>query len=368
MNFNRSVEAINDGLTGGNEGLFHGMPKMMEYVPNIQRGNIYLLGGISGSGKSALATDMFICSPYEDYYNNKKDKVKLKIFVWSIEISPEILMTKIICRKIYKDTGKLVDLNYVLSRGKLKIAPEITDLIRSYAPYFEEFEDRVIINGQDNPTGIYKTIMKYLHANGKVLKKKIKIKTPNLDTQGNHIFEEIEVFDRYVPYDPNLHIILVIDHLGIMRLERSMAIKANIDKMMEYSLDLARDYKITVVPLQQLNRNLETANKLKISNIDPQRNDYKDSSVSTEAAHYIFGLCYPQAWEILDYRGYNLGLLKNRFRGIKLIKNRDGNADVVFGAKFIGEVGVFEELPKPKDMTTEHYTAIANITKYYKQT
>ena len=192
--------------------------------------------------------------------------------------------------------------------------------------------------------------------------------------------ETLEAFDRYIPDDEGQHVILMIDHLNIMRSERREGIvqskKQNIDKMMEYSLDFARDYKVTVVPIQQLNRNIENVDRMKMSSVDPQKSDFKESSDSTDASHYILGLCYPQAWSINEYRRYRIDELGNRFRGVKILKNRDGDADIVFGTKFIGEVGVFEELPPsvprfPGDtmplMTDKDYQNIKKLTKYYKE-
>jgi len=371
--YQQALEIIDDGRLGKNEGLFHGLSRATRYLPNIQKGNIYLIGGISGSGKSALGMDMFVYNAYDDYMT-KRDRVKLKIFIFSIEISPEILIAKGICRRIYKDHGILVDLNYILSRGTKRIDDHIYRLIRQYEPYFEEFEDRVIINGQENPTGIRNTVYTYLKNHGVRKMKVITIKHKDGST------ETLEAFDRYIPDDEGQHVILMIDHLNIMRSERREGIvqskKQNIDKMMEYSLDFARDYKVTVVPIQQLNRNIENVDRMKMSSVDPQKSDFKESSDSTDASHYILGLCYPQAWSINEYRRYRIDELGNRFRGVKILKNRDGDADIVFGTKFIGEVGVFEELPPsvprfPGDtmplMTDKDYQNIKKLTKYYKE-
>jgi replicative DNA helicase len=364
--FDHAIEAIEDGLAGKNKGLFHGLPKTMRYIPNIQKGNIYLVGGISGSGKSALAVDMFVANAYEDYKNRlgKVDEVKLKIFVWSIEISPEILIAKMICRRLWKEANILTDINYVLSRGYNRLNNGLYEQIKAYRNYFEELEDRVIINSKENPTGIRNILLEYLHNHGTVSKKRYTV------THKDKPPEERETFDRYTSDDEKLHIIGIIDHLGIMKLEGRNNVmftkKQNIDKMMEYSLDLVRDYKITMVPLQQLNRASEGSDRYKDARFDPIRADFKETSDTTDLAHYILGLCYPQSFGAKDYHGYNLEKLGNRFRGIKIIKNRDGDADVVFGTRFLGEVGEFTELPAPilSEMGPKQYNAIKSITKY----
>lgn len=367
-----TLETIERGMTGDNEGLSHGLPKTSYFIPGVQKGNIYLIGGVTGSGKSALAADMFVNNPYDDYIrrtysarvNNQPLPIKLKIFVWSLEISPEILLTKLICRRLFLDHGILTDINYILSRGKNRISQEIYDLVRGYAEYYEEFEDIVTIVGSDNPTGIRNTLLDYLDSNGEITKKTITIRNVNKET-GEVTESNREIRDRYKPDHPNSTVIVVVDHINILKSELKLNKKQTADKLMEYMIDLSNMYKITPVLVQQLNRNIEQTDRFKMSSIEPQISDFKETSDSTDAAHFILGMSYPQRWEIGSYRGYDLTRLGNRFRGLKLLKNRDGNADVLVGLKFLGEIGAFKELPEGKLMTDQNYDDIQSIRKTY---
>ena len=60
MIFNDAVDDIDSGIRGENNGLSLGLPRLHEYVPGIQPGNIYNIGGETGSGKSMLAINNFI--------------------------------------------------------------------------------------------------------------------------------------------------------------------------------------------------------------------------------------------------------------------------------------------------------------------
>ena len=51
---------------------------------------------------------------------------------------------------------------------------------------------------------------------------------------------------------------------------------------------------------------------------------------------------------------------RNRFRSIKVLKNSYGDDDVSVGMNFIGECGLFKEMPRPRDMRPEHYKAAIN--------
>ena len=63
----------------------------------------------------------------------------------------------------------------------------------------------------------------------------------------------------------------------------------------------------------------------------------------------------PQRYNIPEYRDYNIEMLGNRFRALSVLKNRDGEADINIGLKFIGEVGHFSEFKKAREMSLEDY-------------
>jgi hypothetical protein len=66
-------------------------------------------------------------------------------------------------------------------------------------------------------------------------------------------------------------------------------------------------------------------------------------------------------YEMEKYRGYRIDQLRDRFRSLSLLKNRDGESDKVVGLRFIGEIGFFEELPRAELLTDEGYAKIISI-------
>jgi hypothetical protein len=81
----------------------------------------------------------------------------------------------------------------------------------------------------------------------------------------------------------------------------------------------------------------------------------------------VLGLNYPWRWEIAQYRGYNTRVLGDRFRSLKVLKTRDGVADVIIGLGFLGEIGAFMELPHPDQLTPSVYKSIVEQKKYNDQ-
>ena len=70
-------------------------------------------------------------------------------------------------------------------------------------------------------------------------------------------------------------------------------------------------------------------------------------------------------YKVADPSGYDLDKLKDQygakyFRSVRLIKNSYGEDDVRIGLAFLGELGLFKELPRKKDITEADYESITN--------
>jgi replicative DNA helicase len=97
--------------------------------------------------------------------------------------------------------------------------------------------------------------------------------------------------------------------------------------------------------------------------VEPKLSDFKDSGNTQQDANVIMTLFSPHRHELENFRGYNIKKLRDRFRSVNILKNRDGAADVRVGLKFIGEVGLFSELPKVTEFSSnpELYDQVLNL-------
>lgn len=212
--FNEVLNKIDRGRSGLNTGLPMGFDRLVEYIPNINQGTYYLIGGETSSGKSAFVDNCFVYNPY-DFIKSRETSLKLNIVYFSFEIEKTIKITKAIARKAYLDYGRLLDVNYILSRGKNRINAEDYTIVTSYRDYFYEMEDHLhIIDKTENPTGIWHTMLDYSLRVGK--------------------WNNLDKLDTFIPNDPNLYTIIIIDHLGLIKNERGYEKKQNIDKLSEY--------------------------------------------------------------------------------------------------------------------------------------
>lgn len=344
MIFDAALTSIDSGKAGLNKGLSLGLPKLSEFIPDLQPGNIIVIGGETGSAKSTLAINNFLYNPYEDFIKNHKDTMNFKAFIWSCEMAKNVLGTRAISRKLYNDHRILVDVNYVLSRGKNRIADEVYNKVCDYKDYFSEMADYIEVLGTDNPTGIRARLLECVKDSGKIIYKKVQTENGPID-----------VFDKYIPHKESNMIIGMVDHIGIIKSEQGFNKKQKIDKLIEYQIALRDMFGVTSIDVQQLNRSISSTDRVKLGSVEPQLSDFKESSDSTDSANYVLAIFSPQRYEISPYRGYTInkkqGGLGDRFRSIKLLKSRDGAADIIVGSSLLGECGLIRELPKSEDMT-----------------
>lgn len=356
MIFDDVIEKINRGKKGLNVGLPMGFNRLVEYVPDIQQGTYYLVGGETGTGKTAFADNCFLYNPYDYLKSTVNNPFKMKVIYWSFEIDKTVKITKGICKKLYTDYGIVTDINFVLSRGKNRISQEIYDKVVTLKDYFDGLEDVLeIFDGAMNPTGINRFMLDYAKANGKYMMKTVD------DGKGG----KLEVFDKYIPNDPNLYTIIMVDHVSLSKKEQGMTTKETVDKLSEYMIPLRNNFNFIPVVVQQIGRGNSTADRIKLDRLEPQLSDFKDSGNTQQDANVIMALFAPHRYELPTFRGFDINQLKDRFRSLAVLKNRDGASDFRIPLQFVGEVGHFAELPKASDFEngTAKYSTYINIKK-----
>ena len=105
--------------------------------------------------------------------------------------------------------------------------------------------------------------------------------------------------------------------------------------------------------------------RIKNGDVEPQLEDFADSSSTQNDADVVVALFDPMRYKVEDPSGYQLDKLKDEygakyFRSLRLIKNSYGEDDVRIGLGFLGQIGMFKELPRLKEMTESDYQSIVN--------
>ena len=157
-----------------------------------------------------------------------------------MERSKIYILAKWMTRKILLDQGILIPLGTLLGwKDFAKLTKDEHDLVLMYGDYMNELLEVVdIIEGAQNPTGIYKYVKKYATENGK--------------------FEDVDEFTRvYIPNHSNEIIIPIEDHLGNTKTEKGYSTKKEaIDKVSEYNQWFRDILGYSPVTVSQLTRGL----------------------------------------------------------------------------------------------------------------
>jgi hypothetical protein len=346
MSFELLRAEVQAGLEGRNDGIPMGFDRLNRYI-GIRKGMYFLVGGLTGSGKTSFIDDAFVLNPFDWYINQPNPKIKLKIIYRSMERSRTYKMAKWVSRKIFLDHGLIIPVAKLLGWTE-KMDHDEHDLFLMYEDYINEMSNVItIIDGPENAVGVAKELKAHALQNGRI--------------------EQVDEYNkRYIPNNQNEVTIVIIDHIGLLKTTKDLSTKKEaIDKMSD-ELRYARDfYGYTPVAVSQFNRSISNIQRIKNGDVEPQLEDFAESSSTQNDADVVLTLFDPMRYKVNDPSGYELpklvdGYGAKYFRSLRLIKNSYGEDDVRIGLGFMGQIGMFKELPKKKDMTDADYESVTN--------
>jgi len=355
-------ELLSEMERGKNEDIIPmGFDRLSAHV-GLRRSTYYLLGGYTGSGKTALLDNAFVLNPYDWYIKNKHNtNVKLHIIYFSMERKTSHKIAKWTSRKIFLDQGIIVSPSKILGWGKKgnKLTDEENDLVKMYKPYFDEMEEYVdIIAGPQNPMHFKKYVDKYARSHGH--------------------FEKISEYKSvYIADDPSEIVEILYDHIGLQKPETRKTDSGSISyrskkEIIDLSSGDARDFRdvygYSPVKLSQFNRDISNPIRIKNGSVEPSLEDFRESSVTQDDADVVMALFDPIRYKIAfpegkDTLGYELDKLREptgakKYRSLRILKNSYGADDIGIGLGFQPVTGVFKELPKSDEITQDTYERV----------
>jgi len=352
MSFEQLRKEVEKGLSGNNNGIPMGFNRLNKHI-GIRRGMYFLVGGNTGSGKTSFIDDAFVLNPFDWYIMHSDPKIKLRIIYRSMERSRTYKFAKWVSRKIFLDQGIIIPVPKLLGWTE-KMTKDEHDLFLMYEDYMGRMEDVItIIDGPENPVGIAKELKAHALKHGKI--------------------EQLDEYNKmYVPNNENEVTLVVLDHIGLLKTTKDQPSKKEaIDKMSD-ELRYARDFfGYTPVVVSQFNRSISNPMRIKNGDVEPQLEDFAESSSTQNDADVVLALFDPIRYKVADPSGYELDKLKDPygakyFRSLRLIKNSYGEDDVRIGLGFLGQIGMFKELPKRSGMSESDYESVVNKTFFLK--
>lgn len=208
MSFEQLKQEVQRGIDGLNEGMPIGFDRLNRYI-GLRKRMYFLIGGLTGSGKTSLLDDVFVLNPY-DWYKSSENKtdIKFKVIYRSMERSRSYKLAKWVIRRIFMDHGIILPLGTLLGwKGFTRLTKDEHDLFLMYQDYINNMEDTItIIDGPENPVGVAKELKEFALKNGKI--------------------EHLDEFNKvYIPDNPNEIVVVIIDHLGKLKLTKDLTTK-----------------------------------------------------------------------------------------------------------------------------------------------
>lgn len=361
--YNRVLTKIEENKRIRDNGGYIGIPypftRLRKYIPVIEKGHsIGLLAG-TGVGKSRFARYLFI---YHCVKFAIKNNYPLKIYYFPLEDNREKVYYNIISHYLKDNYNISVSVQRLASKDE-SLNQNIIDAIKGAEEFFKNFEDYVEIKDEySHPRDIYKYLETEALHNG------------HYETAIDPMTSKRVVL-RYTPHD-DTHRLVIIDNLHNFDADKG---ETERDLMIEFCRKYVRarlcnTFNFTVVQVMQMSFDKErqqfTTNGMSIvSKLEPSLDGIGEAKVIARSMHLIFGLFNPDRYELLRYpntNGYDIGILQNQFRALKILKCNDSDVGMRVGLLFdaIGEI--FTELPLPTDEA--EITKVYNYIKLLKET
>jgi len=356
------LDEVDKGLAGAYDGIrVQSMPMLSEDLGGIQPGRYDLIGGNTGTGKTAFVDWFYILAPLAELYREDTDEdFDLNVLYFSMEIPMKRKLAKWMCLWLYIKYGIVMDFKQLLSFNKKRLDPEIYNLVRMELPFFDWILDKVhFIEGTRNPISIKIYVDNFAEDNGK----KIYYDSKNPDKklyQWSDVEGRKDVMNwraKYVPNDEKKIVQVVTDHIGLMRTMKDHNKKATLDVHSANCVEYRNLYNYSPINVSQFNRDLADIQRKKHAELTPQIEDFKETGNTQEDADTVIALFNPARYNLPSYRRWQVTRLRNRFRSLTVLKNRNGEDNMMFGMRFIGENGHFAELPSGQ--------AMADNARYY---
>lgn len=323
------IEQIKKGREGENKGLPMGLPKLEEVIDGILPSTYYLVAGSTGSGKTSSVLYSFIYKPLMENINTKD----FKIIYLSLEMKAEELFLKLLSIYIWEKYGKEISYKELLSRKKgYRLSDENFKIVEECTPWLNRLEEVITVYDKTlNADKMYAYLIGELSKYGR--------------------FEESETRKVYIPNNPKQTILVILDHIILLRKSKGRTKKEEIDLASNYLITLRNRCGISPVVVMQVNRGSTNIDRRKLGLEEFKLEDLKESGTPAEDSNVVLAIFDPHKEKLASYRGYKVAKgLEDNLRSIICLKNRFGQSDLAIPVAFYGKSGIWQELVKPEEI------------------
>jgi replicative DNA helicase len=334
-----AYKEIERGLAGDNFGIPTSSKLFNRVAGNVQRGTYYLVGGDTGSGKSALVTQWFVIDVIDSVISMRLPVIPV-CDMFSLEMKDKVNVLRWLPNLIFKHHGIVIPYRKIVGKGESKLSPKEKEIIDSMKSRLREIEKHVFIYDRSLSPD---TIMD--------------ISKSRLSTMGQ--FREVKLMhngmmqtlNKFFPSNSQLWYFVIVDHGARVTGNET---KKKMDRMSDHLVELRNMADVTPIMIQQFSRNLSSTDRTRFKQLEPKLSDFKDTGNSQHDADVVLALANPQFHGLESYRNYQIfptekgkkDGLRNSFRGLHFLKDRFGTPDIFIPLHYLGAAYYFSDLPR----------------------
>lgn len=366
--------------------LWESFPGLSEVIPTIDKGQVILNFASSGVGKSMITRYKDILVPWLFVSSHPELNIDLRFVIFLLEDDITRFKDYMISAMLYYKHGISKSPKELQSKFKKSLDLNILDKLDDISIEVDSLLSICTIEDSiANSYGIYKTCRlkseewgvhyytPLLSPGSKKITRSEYNELPKLqeslkelsvdELQKKHGLDPLNYKDywkysNYVTNNPNTHVIGVIDNVNCLEPDKNEGILMTAIENLAYNYirkNICKHWQWTFSIVQQsMGSAEETQYDYRggniISKLVPNLSHLGDSKKSQRAMHTIYALFDPFRYEIQEFMGYNISILKDKCRFMFLLKNNDGFSYKVVPLLFIGASGWFKELPSPDKM------------------
>jgi hypothetical protein len=368
-------------------------------VFNLLQSRYILLGGSTGSGKTAFADFLTVLGPfdfikglesqYDDKYANTPEEEKPPRLHWevnyfSLERKQMFKKAKWISWFIKMEHDIKISADRILGWADKPLTPELYTLVNSYGELLKELLEHVeIFDGKVSIDTLRKVIQQrarelgvFYYTNDEGLfvddnpmplltfkkdgvvtnSKRGKVVTLHYTHNGQE-FALKPFGHKYFLNNPRTIVQFVIDGIGLFGGSDFSKKKSSIDEVSELLAEARDNFGFACLVVNQFNRAIGDTQRQKQhgNDLSPQLEDFEGSSRTSHDADLVLAVFDPYRYKSYDGKGmygdYSItqGMMSPegfcRFRSLHVLKNSFGIDGKKFGMLFIGESNHFDILP-----------------------
>lgn len=325
------------------------LPRLSKFVPGIEQRRYNIVSAPPKGGKTQITDYLFMYEPLDWLLKHPNSDIDLKIFYFSLEMSVQAKIRAAISHNLLRQYGTSISPQKLISvyedyiyGGNVKKTVESEEFLK-WLDFFDqkvEFHDNI-----RNPYGIFNTVQSFAERNGTYTYKYIDWRNDD----GN--YETKRVRDTYIPNNPNLFVIIIVDHISLLQTEKGQSLHQSIGNFSsQYCLQMRDMWGYIPVVVQQqsaasssINQSFSKKQALELVKPDPE--GLADNKYTARDCDLMLSLFNPVRYDISDYKGWNLDRMGDFHRELKINLNRNGISNAASQLYFNGASSYFSELP-----------------------